>query len=164
MMAEGTIRVATPSDRERIARLVNEAFGVERWLKKGGADRLNETEGELDRLLQRGSFLLLEQEGEAVACVYIEPRGERCYLGLLSVAPARQGQGLGRVVQAAAEAFARAQGCRWMDLRVVSPRRERLVPLYERMGYDETAREEYPPELAEKMTVPGHFILMSKPL
>lgn len=161
---EATLRVATAGDRPAIARLVNHAFSVERFLKKGGADRLEESDGELERLLERGRFLLLTEDDATLACVYVEPRGERCYLGLLSIAPARQGRGLARRMNEAAEAFARAQGCRWMDLRVVSPRRDLLVPLYRRLGYTEQGREDYAPELVEKMTIPGYFILMTKQL
>ena len=36
----GAIRIATVADREAIRRLVNQAFEVERFLKKGGGDRL----------------------------------------------------------------------------------------------------------------------------
>ena len=69
-------------------------------------------------------------------CVYVEPRGDRAYLGLLSIDTARQGAGLGKQLKSAAEDFARAQGCRWMDLRVVSPREAQLVPIYRRLGYE----------------------------
>jgi hypothetical protein len=67
-------------------------------------------------------------------------------------------------LNAAAEDFARQQGCQWMDLRVVSPRAEQLLPIYRRLGYVETGTQEYPAELVEKMTIPGHFILMEKQL
>lgn len=158
-----TIRVATDADIEAIRRLVNQAFEVERFLKKGGGDRL-QGDGELESLWQRGTFLLKEEDGAPVGCVYVEPRGERAYLGLLSIAPARQGAGLGKQLNAAAENFAREQGCKWMDLRVVSPRAEQLLPVYRRLGYVETGTEEYLPVLVEKMTIPGQFILMAKQL
>jgi GNAT superfamily N-acetyltransferase len=158
------IRTATVADREAIRRLVNQAFVAERPLKKGGLDRLPLGDGELDRLLEHGTFLLLEEEGAIVACVYVEPRGERAYLGLLSITPERQRMGLGKKMNEAAEDFAREQGCRWMDLRVVSPRRDRLVPVYLRLGYAEQGTQEYPAEVAERMSVPGHFIVMSKAL
>jgi GNAT superfamily N-acetyltransferase len=105
-----------------------------------------------------------EEDGAAVGCVYVEPRGERAYLGLLSIVPARQGAGLGKQLNAAAENFARQQGCKWMDLRLVSPRADILLPVYRRMGYAETGTQEYPAVLVEKMTLPGHFILMAKAL
>jgi GNAT superfamily N-acetyltransferase len=157
------IRIATVVDREAIRRLVNQAFDVERFLKKGGGDRL-QGDGELEALFERGTFLVKEEDEALVGCVYVEPRGERAYLGLLSIDPARQGAGLAKQLNAAAEQYAREQGCRWMDLRVVSPRVEQLLPIYLRLGYTETGREEYPELLVEKMTIPGYFILMAKAL
>jgi GNAT superfamily N-acetyltransferase len=164
------IRLATAADREAIRRLVNQAFEIERFLKKGGGDRL-QGDGELEALFERGTFLVTEEPGLAsdedrslAGCVYVEPRGDRAYLGLLSIAPERQGAGLGKLLNAAAEQHARERGCRWMDLRVVSPRQERLVPVYRRLGYVETGTEEYPEALVEKMAIPGHFILMAKAL
>jgi GNAT superfamily N-acetyltransferase len=162
-VSEGKIRLATDADIEAIRRLVNQAFEVERFLKKGGGDRL-QGDGELESLWQRGTFLVKEEDGVPVGCVYVEQRGDRAYLGLLSIAPTRQGAGLGKQLNAAAENFAREQGCRWMDLRVVSPRADLLLPVYRRLGYVETGTEEYPEVLVEKMTIPGHFILMAKQL
>jgi GNAT superfamily N-acetyltransferase len=162
-VGEGSIRIATVEDREAIRRLVNQAFDVERFLKKGGGDRL-QGDGELEALFERGTFLVKAADGEPVGCVYVEPRGERAYLGLLSIVPSRQGAGLGKQLNAAAEQYAREQGCRWMDLRVVSPREEQLLPVYRKLGYVETGTQEYPALLVEKMAIPGHFILMAKAL
>jgi hypothetical protein len=49
-----------------------------------------------------------------------------------------------------------------MDLRVISPRAEQLLPFYLRLGYRETGTRPFPVDLASK--VPAHYILMSKPL
>jgi predicted N-acetyltransferase YhbS len=157
------IRIATAADREAIRRLINQAFEIERFLKKGGGDRL-QNDGEYEGLWERGTFLVKEENGALAGCVYVDPRDDRAYLGLLSIDSARQGTGLGKQLNTAAEEFARRQGCRWMDLRVVSPRAEVLLPIYRRLGYMETGTQEYPPALVEKMTIPGHFILMSKAL
>jgi GNAT superfamily N-acetyltransferase len=162
-VGEGSIRIATVEDREAIRRLVNQAFDVERFLKKGGGDRL-QGDGELEALFERGTFLVKAEDGEPVGCVYVELHGERAYLGLLSIVPSRQGAGLGKQLNAAAEQYARDQGCRWMDLRVVSPREEQLLPVYRKLGYAETGTQEYPAVLVEKMAIPGHFILMEKAL
>jgi GNAT superfamily N-acetyltransferase len=162
-VGEGSIRIATVEDREAIRRLVNQAFEVERFLKKGGGDRL-QGDGELEAMFEHGTFLVKAEDGEPVGCVYVEPRGERAYLGLLSIVPARQGVGLGKQLNGAAEQYAREQGCRWMDLRVVSPREEQLLPVYRKLGYAETGAQEYPAVLVEKMAIPGHFILMEKAL
>ena len=160
---EETIRLAAAADREGIRRLVNDAFDVERFLKKGGGDRL-QGDGEFEELWERGTFLVKEEDGTLAGCVYVEVRGERAYLGLLSIAPARQGAGLGKRLNTAAEQYAREQGCQWMDLRVVSPRAEQLVPVYRKLGYVETGTEEYAAALVEKMAIPGYFILMTKQL
>ncbi len=66
--------------------------------------------------------------------------GERSYLGLLSVDPARQKIGLGRRLVAAAEEFAREMGSHHMDLTVVNLRTE-LPPFYRKLGYVENGTE-----------------------
>jgi len=96
-----------------------------------------------------------------VATVYVEVRGERGYFGLLSVEPALQGRGLGRLLVDAAEAQCRAVGCTAMDIRVVDVRAE-LPPFYRRLGYRETGSEPFSEDGAAKM--PCRFIVMSKAL
>ncbi len=160
----GSIRPAGAADREALRQLINDAFGVERRIKKGGRDRLVDGSRELDDFLARGTFLVMKEGAALIACVYVEARGERCYLGLLSVAPSAQGRGLGRIMMDAAESLACEWGCGWMDLRVVSARRESLVPLYRTLGFEEAGTEEYPAPLAEVMVEPGHFVLMEKRL
>jgi len=158
-----SLQAAQFGDRDAVRALINEAFAVERFLKKGGGDRLQE-DGEFEQLWQRGIFLVAKDGAALAACVYVELRSERAYLGLLSIAPARQGTGLGRRMNTAAEEYAAAHGCKWIDLRVVSPREKQLVPIYRRLGYEVSGTQEYSDELQEKMAHPGHFILMSKSL
>lgn len=151
------VREAAVSEAESLVRLINSAFLVERFFVDG--DRLN-----LDEVLscfQRGLFLVAEDAGELAACVYLEPRGERAYLGLLSVDPSRQGQGLGRLMMDAAEERCRRDGMRFLDLRIVNVRLE-LPPFYRRLGYVETGTDAFPAEVPTKL--PCHFINMSKPL
>ncbi|HTB94480.1 MAG TPA: GNAT family N-acetyltransferase, partial [Candidatus Sulfotelmatobacter sp.] len=92
-------RVAQIADVDAIARLINTAFVVERIAFDG--DRINAPG--VGELLNRGAFLLGEDAAGLAGCVYLEVRGARSYLGLLSVDPARQGMGLGRWLVAAAE-------------------------------------------------------------
>ena len=113
-------------------------------------------------ILSSGTFLVADDSGALAGCVYIEGRGERSYLGLLSVQPALQGGGLGRRLVAAAESFAREAGSRFVDLRVISARGEQLLPFYERLGYAIVRTEPFPANLVTK--VASHFILLSKPL
>jgi GNAT superfamily N-acetyltransferase len=139
-------------------RLINAAFVVERVAFDG--DRVNR-EG-VQVLLVKGTFLVAEDANSLVGCVYLEPHGDRCYLGLLSVAPSLQGKGLGRRLSEAAEEFARQAGCRAMDLRVISPRAETLLSVYKRLGYSEAGTAPFPADVPTK--VPCRYVLMTKSL
>jgi len=112
-------------------------------------------------LLEKGKFLVAEDGGVLAGCVYIELRGDRAYLGLLSVDPDRQKAGLGSQLMNAAENYCARAGCRFMDLRIVNVRRE-LPAFYRHRGYVETGTAPFTPGLNPK--VPCHFVEMSKPL
>jgi ribosomal protein S18 acetylase RimI-like enzyme len=84
--------------------------------------------------------LLVWRDGPAIrACVLLWDRGEGlAYLGMLTVDPALQGEGLGKRLLAAAEAHARGEmGSERMEMQVFSRRRE-LLSFYERRGYRAT--------------------------
>jgi GNAT superfamily N-acetyltransferase len=147
-------RTATPDDAEALMRLINAAFVVERSFIDVERVRLNEV-----RDLQRSGLFLVV--GNMEACVYVELRGDRGYFGLLSVDPARQGNGLGRALVDAAEQYCRDRGCRWIDLRVVSVRHE-LPPFYRKLGYTECGTEPFESEFPTMK--PVHLIKMEKPL
>jgi N-acetylglutamate synthase-like GNAT family acetyltransferase len=151
------LRVAQMEDADAIAHLVNRAFQVERFFIEG--DRTNP--GAVRELLRKGKFLLAEQAGALVGCVYLEPRGDRCYLGLLSVEPERQRSGLGALLMGAAEEDCRAAGARGIDLQIVSLRTE-LPGYYRRRGYEENGTAPFPEHSQPKQ--PGYFIRMSKEL
>lgn len=153
------IRAAVGNDADGVARVINAAFVVERVAFDGDRTNLDGVRA----LMNAGKFLLAEEDMLGlVACVYVELRGERSYLGLLSVAPELQGKGLGRQLVAAAEEYSRNVGCRAMELRVISPRAETLLPFYERLGYAQTGTAPFPVDVATK--VPCHYIFMAKPL
>jgi GNAT superfamily N-acetyltransferase len=151
------LRIAEAADAVALTRLINAAFQVERHFL--GADRIGLQEVR-DRLA-RGKFILAEEDGQLTGCVYVEPGGERAYLGLLSVEPSLQGAGRGQQLIEAAEDHGRAAGCRFMDLRVVNLRTE-LPPFYQKLGYVENGAMPFP-EGAHTL-VPCHLLIMSKPL
>ncbi len=150
-------RCAQAADAEAIVVLINLAFQVERFFIEG--DRIGF--GEVRDLLRKGEFLLEEDEGALTGCVYVEPRGERAYLGLLSVDPARQGSGVGSRLVAAAEEYCRVRGSRFMDLQIVNLREE-LPEFYRRRGYVAAGAAPFPAGVPTKL--PCHFVKMSKPL
>jgi predicted N-acetyltransferase YhbS len=153
------LRFATAADLPTITQLINQAFSVEFFFK--GGDRI--TLDEVERLFEKGRFLLLTVNDEILGSVYVELRGERAYLGLLSTQPDRQRSGIGSRLTTAAEEFARESGCRFMDLRVVNLREE-LPVIYRKFGYVVTGTEDIQVEAGQVFTQPAHFIIMSKEL
>lgn len=152
-----SIRHAHEGDLAAVVRLINAAFQVERFFLD--ADRLDLAE--VLYRMERGTFFLLEDSGALVGCVYAELRGDRGYIGLLSVEPERQKSGLSRVLMTAAEDHFRANGCRLAELRIVNLRKE-LLPYYRHLGYSEVCTEPFPAEIPA--ILPCHFIVMTKAL
>lgn len=154
----GEIRIANSSDAEKIAAVINAAFRIaEGFFVDGNRITLEEVQ----RSLTTGAFLVADDEQGLGGCVYVEPRGERAYLGLLSVDPSRQQSGLGSRLLAAGEEYCRARRARFMDIYIVNLRTE-LPAFYERRGYVENGTTPFPADVPTK--VPCHFINMSKPL
>lgn len=151
-------RTATLADAENIARLINAAFNPERFYIDG--DRTNPDKVRL--LFQKGKFFLTEEQGELIACVYVELRGERGYFGLLAVDRARQNGGLGSHLMQLAEIYCRDAGCRFMDLTMVNLRTP-LVSYYRRHGYVENGTLPFPAE-QHAPKIPLHLIQMTKSL
>ena len=148
------VRVAQPHEKNELLRITNAAYQVEKFFVD--TDRLDEED--LDALLATGAFLITDSND---GCVYVELRGDRAYFGPLSVDPVRQGAGLGRLLVAAAEDYARAHGCRFMDLNIVNLREE-LPAFYRKLGYAESGTKPFPED--EPTKLPCHLICMSKAL
>jgi predicted N-acetyltransferase YhbS len=152
------IRVATAADAEKITAVINAAFRIaEEFFVDGNRITLKEVQ----ESFARGAFLVAEDGDSVSGCVYVEPRGERAYLGLLSVDPARQQTGLGSRLMAAGEAYCAERGAQFMDIYIVNLRTE-LPPFYRSRGYVENGTTPFPPDVPTKQ--PCHFINMSKPL
>ncbi len=152
------MRNAESADVEGIARLVNAAFRPERFFVD--ADRTSPDK--VRALLDKGKFLLAEDAGVLIACVYVELRGERGYFGLLAVDPARQQAGMGSRMVDAAEDYCRSAGCRFMDLTTVNLRKE-LPGYYRRRGYVENGTLPFPAD-QHPPKMPCHLVKMSKSL
>ena len=151
------VREAAPKDLQQIVSLINRAFDVERFFKAG--DR---TDPETVREnMSEGTFLVMLDGDEMIACVWIRIIGDRAYLGTLSVDPSRQKSGIGARMMQEAEAYAREQGCSAIDIRIVNLRTE-LPPIYRKFGFVETGTEVLSD--TTKFTQPVHFLKMSKEL
>jgi GNAT superfamily N-acetyltransferase len=152
------VGIATPEQADAVATLVTLAYRVEDFLVDG--DRTNPDE--VREKMTHGAFLTIaDPPGTLAGCVYVELRasGTRCYFGMLSVHPARQGQGLARRLVAAVEDYARAAGCTHVDLHVLSPRLE-LPAFYHHLGYVDNGTLPFD----EPTKLPTYIQVMSKPL
>jgi predicted N-acetyltransferase YhbS len=162
MMDPIRFRLAQTKDADTITALINTAFkAVEAFLM----DRDRITVDSVKSLMETGKFLLAEglpENGDALlGCVYVELKGERAYLGLLSVNPSHQKAGIGSAFMNAAEKFCAEAGCRFMDLRIINVRQE-LPGFYRRRGHVETGTAPLTAGLQPK--IPCHFVNMSKAL
>jgi ribosomal protein S18 acetylase RimI-like enzyme len=152
------MRIATSDDADALAQLINEAFAVEMFFKRG--DRTSP--GDVRSLMRDGEFLVHDREdGSPAACVFVKHKHGRGYFGMLSVAPDMQGRGLARQIIAEVEQRLRLAGCDAIDIYVVNLRTE-LPPLYRKLGYVESGTTAFPHPA--EATQPCHIIVMTKDL
>ena len=152
------IRIANLADDEQITGVINTAFKI---VEEFFIDGNRISRAEVREHMESGFFLVTETESGITGCVYLEPRGERAYLGLLSVDPTIQQGGLGSQLMTAGEEFCRERGARFMDILIVNLRAD-LPAFYAKRGYVANGTTPFPPDIPTKQ--PCHFINMSKPL
>ncbi|SFS46562.1 GNAT family N-acetyltransferase [Brevundimonas viscosa] len=145
-MTEPTFRRATADDVPALHGLVHGAYRGESarrgWTHE--ADLLDGNRIDLPTLKAivadpTQAVLLAERDGRLLGCVQVTDKGRGlAYLGMLTVAPALQGEGLGRSLISAAEAEARGRfGAGKMEMTVIVQRTE-LIDWYVRRGYRPT--------------------------
>jgi predicted N-acetyltransferase YhbS len=152
------IRIATADDAGTLAAIINRAFVVEAFFKIGERTSSADVAG---LMREGGTFLIAEDNGTPVGCVFVKAKGATGYFGMLSVDPGQQGKGLGRVLIDASEAHLRDRGCGNVEIEIVNLREE-LPQFYEKFGYRKT--EERPFTSPERASQPCHFIVMTKAL
>lgn len=167
------IQTATTKDIPALVSLLNSAYRGESskmgWTTEAdmisGSIRTDETQ--LRELMEKPGAVFLKSvndKEEIEGCVYLDKRKGKLYLGMLSVNPAIQARGTGRMIMAAAEDHARKEGCPAIYMRVISLRHE-LIAWYEKQGYFRTGETE-PFENSPYGTalVPFEFLVMEKRL
>ncbi len=136
---------ATLSDISALETLVNSAYRGESsrkgWTTE--ADILDGIRIDAERLREiisgENSFILkvLDEKSKIIGCVHLEQHTRKLYLGMLTVAPGLQNQGIGKLLLHAAETEARQRGCNSIYMTVITER-DTLIAWYERHGYVNT--------------------------
>jgi N-acetylglutamate synthase-like GNAT family acetyltransferase len=151
-------RLATTTDIERLVEFINKTFARDNYFKR--TERTDSQQ--ITEYLQKGNFLLLEEQGELVGLVYVEVSTDsRGYIGLLTVNPDKQNRGTGKQLMQSAEDFCRDHGRSIAEIDVINLRPE-LVDWYRGQGYKVFGKAPYPrPEI---LVQPCHFVMMQKNL
>lgn len=100
------------------------------------------TPASLEEKARAEAIFVAVADGRLAGCVAIADRGDHAYLGKLAVDPVLQGSGIGRRLVEAAEAEARRQGKRVVELQT----RVELAgnhATFRRLGYRETGRSSH---------------------
>ncbi len=166
------ISIASLPDIPALVKLINSAYRGEES-KKGWTTEAYVLDGELrtdpptlEKLMQTpGSVILKYSNPENIieGCVFLQKRGNRLYLGMLSVSPLLQAKGIGKELMNASESYASEQNCTAVFMRVISLRDE-LIAWYQRRGYSLTGETEPMPD-DNRFGVPNRpleFVIMEK--
>lgn len=169
-----SISVATQDDIPALVSLLNSAYRGD-GSKKGWTTEADLLRGELrtdaatlSKLMQSAGAVFLkyvDEEGVLKGCVFLHNKENKLYLGMLSVSPLAQAEGIGKKLMQAAVIHAELQNCTHIFMKVISVRHE-LIAWYARQGYADTgAREAFP--IDERFGIPTQpleFIIMEKKL
>lgn len=156
---------ATLEDAAELTALVNSAYrGVSSqlgWTSEAHLlDGIRIDEETMTEYLQAGDTTILkyiDDEGKTIACVYLQIKeGKRLYLGMLTVSPTLQANGLGRQLLHEAEVLAAKSGCETIYMTVISTRLE-LIEWYKRRGYMDTGKRE-PFHDTKRFGIPKEYI------
>lgn len=136
-------RAATLNDANAIAQLVNFAYrpskGEGGWTHESELVAGNRVSAQqVTDILSTAPVLVGLIDFEIIACANIVKEGKEAHIGMLAVAPALQGTGIGKRLLAEAEQYAVTMlNAEKLILIVVSARTE-LIAFYLRRGYQRT--------------------------
>lgn len=142
------INRSTVADVAELTKLVNSAYRGESS-QKGWTSEAHLLKGirideqTLTEYILDSSAAILKytnDAGEIIGCVYLQvSKGDRLYLGMLTVSPGLQANGIGRQLLHEAEVVAQQSRCNTIFMTVITTRLE-LIKWYERRGYINTGK------------------------
>lgn len=136
---------SSSSDIPQLCQLINSAYrgeaAKEGWTHEAGLIEGDKRADEayLQQVLNDPTAAILKysEGGKLIGCVYVQKQASDVYLGMLSVQPKLQAQGVGKKLIAAAEEWALQQNYSSIIMQVISVRDE-LIGWYNRLGYADT--------------------------
>jgi ribosomal protein S18 acetylase RimI-like enzyme len=139
------ISVVELEDVSELNTLVNSAYrgdsSRQGWTTEADLlDGIRIDEERLVELIQKQDSIILKYVDDAkkiIGCVHLEKKGDRMYLGMLTVSPELQSKGIGKELMKAAELRAGKLNCRSVYMSVITDRME-LIAWYEKYGYKNT--------------------------
>lgn len=168
------ITKATAQDVSKLVALVNSAYRGESskkgWTTEAGLlDGVRTDDAAMKEMVTRPDATVLkyvDEEGAIIGCVYLKNQQKNLYLGMLTVQPDIQAQGIGKKLLAAAEDHAKEQRLSSIVMTVISARRE-LIAWYERRGYQLTGERKAFPSSDPRFGLPKQdleFVVLRKEL
>jgi ribosomal protein S18 acetylase RimI-like enzyme len=158
------ITKALPADAAELTRLINSAYRGESSQKGWTSEAhmlagIRIDEPTMLQYLQDANVTMLKytnEDNQIIGCVYLEVREQRLYLGMLTVSPTLQANGVGRQLLHQAEIIAHQLNCPVIFMTVITTRFE-LIAWYERRGYRNTGKK-LPFPTDTKFGVPNQVI------
>jgi ribosomal protein S18 acetylase RimI-like enzyme len=142
------ITIATLEDVTALEKLINSAYRGE-TSKKGWATEADLLEGkritlyELEEIIKNKDNTILKyiENNQIIGSVLLANKGDKLYLGMLSISPELQNRGLGKKLLQEAEIHALSLGLTKIVMTVITIR-EKLIEWYNRHGYVDTGVRE----------------------
>ena len=150
------IRPATLDDVDAVVALVESAYRGESsragWTTE--ADLLDGQRTDAREVAEvLPDTLVAVEGGELVGSCVLAHKGDVGYFGMFAVRPTLQGRGVGSALLTAAEHRAKELGLPFVEMTVLSGRRE-LIAYYERRGYADTGERRPFPYGDERFGLP----------
>jgi N-acetylglutamate synthase-like GNAT family acetyltransferase len=164
---------ATIDDVSALVKLVNSAYrgdaSMKGWTTEAHLlDGIRTDDESIRALITKPDSIILkylDDENELVGCVYLEKKERQLYLGMLSVSPLAQTNGIGKQLIIASEHYAKEHEADRIIMTVISVRTE-LIEWYKRRGYSLTGETQpFPNNI--KFGIPKQpleFVVMQKQL
>ena len=146
------IRQATISDIPAIEKLVNSAFRGESsrqgWTTEADLlDGIRIDKPALKEMIETPEAVIYnyyDEDQTLMGCVFLHKQDTKLYLGMLTVSPFHQNEGIGKQLMLAAESYALSNNCTSITMNVLNDRVE-LTDWYIRQGFYLTGeRKKFP--------------------